>query len=149
MQIKTARFDVVEVDEGKIINFPWGIPGFEDLKRYVLLEYQQGPFQWLQAVDDDAVAFPICPPDILGVTYQITEEAKKTIKIEKDEDLLVMNMVSFKAGKDIIRFHMRSPLLFNTASRIACQWVMTKEDVTKNVKLPPGVEWVDEPDDAE
>ena len=149
MQIETARFGIMEVDETRIINFPWGIPGFEELKRYILLEYKEGPFQWLQAVENPIVAFPLCPPEILGVTYQITEEARKTIQIEKDEDMVVMNMVSFKTGKDIIRFHLRSPLLFNTAERLGCQWVMSKEDLDKHVKLPPGLEWVDEPDETD
>lgn len=147
MQIETARFGTLEVDAEKIINFPWGIPGFEELKRYILMEHKEGPFQWLQAVDDQNVAFPLCPPEVLGVVYEVSEEAKKTIELQKDDDLLIMNMVSFKAGKDIIRFHMRSPLLFNTATRTACQWVMNKEELDKNIKLPPGLEWVDEPDD--
>jgi len=147
MQIETARFGVVEVDEDRVISFPWGIPGFEELKRYIILEYKEGPFQWLQAVDDSTVAFPLCPPNILGVTYNVTEEAKKTVGVQNEADLLVMNMVSFKTGKDVIRFHMRSPLLFNTATRLACQWVMSVEDLEKNVKLPTGLQWVDEPDD--
>lgn len=149
MQIETARFGVVEVEEDKLINFPWGIPGFEDLKRYIVLEYKEGPFQWLQAVDDSSVAFLLYPPDILGVTYNVTEEAKKTVEIQNEDDLLVMNMVSFKEGKDVIRFHMRSPLLFNTDARLGCQWVMSVEDLDKNVKLPPGLQLVDEQDELE
>lgn len=147
MQIDTARFGILEIKDDQFINFPWGIPGFEELKRYILMEWKEGPFQWLQAVDESTIAFAMCPPEVLGVCYEVTDQHKKAIEIEKDDDLLVLNMVSFKRGKDLIRFHMRSPLLFNTAARIGCQWVMSPEEVDKHVKLPPGMEWVDEPDD--
>jgi flagellar assembly factor FliW len=81
------------------------------------------------------------------VVYNIPEESKKSIQLTRDEDLLVLNLVSFKRGKDVIRFHMRSPLLFNTATRVGCQLVLNTEELQKCVKLPAGLEWVDDDDD--
>ncbi|MFC1746968.1 flagellar assembly protein FliW [Candidatus Neomarinimicrobiota bacterium] len=41
-------------------DFPAGLPGFEEHKQYVLIGRQNmRPFQWLRAVDDDAVSLPV------------------------------------------------------------------------------------------
>lgn len=80
MQVNTTRFGIIEVAEKELINFPWGVPGFEELKSYVLLEYKNGPFQWLQSVEEPAVAFVVCSPDYLGLVYTAPDAKKKADK---------------------------------------------------------------------
>jgi flagellar assembly factor FliW len=136
MQVDTSRFGVIEVGEKELINFPWGIPGFEELKGYVLLEYKNGPFQWLQSVEEPAVAFVVCPPDFLGLEYGTPDEKQRLIKLENADDLVVLNIVSFDREKRSIRFHVKSPLLFNVADRIGYQWTMETEELKHYLKMP-------------
>ena len=60
MVINTRDFGELTINESDIINFPLGLYGFEDLKRFVLLNDENSDnddksILWLQAVDN---AFP-------------------------------------------------------------------------------------------
>lgn len=136
MQVDTTRFGKIEIAEKELITFPWGIPGFEELKSYVLLEYKNGPFQWLQSVENPAVAFVVCAPDFLGMAYSAPDAKKRLINLEHDEDLVVLNIVSFNREQGAIRFHVKSPLLFNVAARIGYQWTMEVDELTGHLTMP-------------
>ncbi len=138
MQVETTRFGTIVIEEKELINFPWGVPGFENLKNYVLLEYKNGPFQWLQSVEEPAVAFVVCAPDFLELTYSAPEAKKRLIKLERDEDLVILNIVSFNREKGGMRFHVKSPLLFNVAARLGYQWTMEADELKSHLKMPAG-----------
>jgi flagellar assembly factor FliW len=138
MQVDTTRFGKIEIAEKELINFPWGIPGFEELKSYVLLEYKNGPFQWLQSAEEPSVAFVVCAPDFLGMSYSAPDAKKSLINLEHDEDLVVLNIVSFNRAQGAVRFHVKSPLLFNVASRIGYQWTMEAHELTGHLTMPAG-----------
>ncbi len=138
MQVDTTRFGKIEIAEKELISFPWGVPGFEHLKSYVLLEYKNGPFQWLQSVEEPSVAFVVCAPDFLGLVYSASDAKKKLINLEHDKDLIILNIVSFNREKGAIRFHVKSPLLFNVAARIGYQWTMEADELQGHLIMPAG-----------
>lgn len=137
MRIETTRFGALEIEEAALIHFPWGIPGFEQLKRYVLLEHRQGPFHWLQAVDDAGVAFVVCPPETLRIRYLVPEAIRETIDLERPEDLGTLVMVSFDRVQAATRYHVSGPLLLNATSRQACQWTIDHRELPKYVQSIP------------
>ncbi|MDR0858013.1 MAG: flagellar assembly protein FliW, partial [Oscillospiraceae bacterium] len=60
MTIDTVRFGQVEIDPSKIWEFTEGLPGLEDERRFVLLEFEESkPVAWLQSVDDVDVCLPV------------------------------------------------------------------------------------------
>lgn len=136
MRIDTTRFGALEMDEKVFIHFPWGIPGFEQLKRYVLIEHREGPFQWLQSIDDPEVAFVVCAPETMGIRYRVPEDRRKPLELERDEDFLILTMVSFDADQKAVRLHLRGPLLFNASSRIAYQWTIDSKELQKYLEKP-------------
>ncbi len=139
MQVNTTRFGTIEIEERELITFPWGIPGFEELKSYVLLQYKNGPFQWLQSAEEPAVAFVVCPPDFIGLEYSVPESKKQVIELRNQDDLVVLNIVSFnrdKSDKGGMRFHVKSPLLFNVEARIGYQWTMDADELKGFVQMP-------------
>ncbi|MEJ5349299.1 MAG: flagellar assembly protein FliW [Desulfosoma sp.] len=124
MKIETSRFGTLELDESTFIHFPWGIPGFEEIKRYVLLEHRQGPFKWLQAVDHPDVAFVVAPPDIFGVHYKVPENRMSVLELQDSNDLAILLLVSLDRTTRTVRPHVRAPLLLNASNRRAYQWVI-------------------------
>lgn len=144
MKVETSRFGTVEVADDSIIEFPWGIPGFEDMKRYVLLEYKEGPFQWLQSVDEPTLAFVVCLPEVIGVSYNIPTSSLEPIGARTKDDVVVLNLISFDREKNIIRFHLKSPLIFNVHDKKGYQWTMDKNEVKTFIRLPEGMEWEEE-----
>jgi flagellar assembly factor FliW len=138
MLVNTTRFGKIEIKEEEIIGFPWGLPGFENLKSYVLLEHKNGPFQWLQSVEEPSVAFVVCASEALHLKYSASDSKKKLVKLGGDEDLAFLNIVSFDREKGSIRFHVKSPLLFNVAARIGFQWTMEAAEVKAHLSMPAG-----------
>ena len=131
MLIETSRFGTLDLEEKVFIEFPWGIPGFEQVKRYVILEHRQGPFQWLQAVDEPGLAFVVCKPEVLGFQYCVPPEKGAPISLKASADLVVLVMVSFDREQKRISPHRRGPLLFNSSSRLAYQWSMDEEEFNR------------------
>jgi flagellar assembly factor FliW len=73
MKIKTKPYGEVEIAENKIIYFEEGLIGFENVKKYVLLdtEDKDSPFKWLQAVERPDLAFVIIPPTLFKFDYKL------------------------------------------------------------------------------
>jgi len=134
VRVETSRFGTLELEEARFIDFPWGIPGFEQIKRFVLLEHRDGPFQWLQAVDDPDVAFLVTPSETFGLSYKIPRNTRQRVGTTNSDDLLVLVMVTVVRGeKPQLRPHLAGPLLFNVATRKGCQWTLDTQELAKYV----------------
>ena len=97
MKIESPSFGTLEVTEDKIIEFPGGLPGFEDNHRFTLLHEEGGEgvvFQ-LQSVDDPAVALSITSPGRLGVNLEIalSDEEVDLLGMQDSNDAAVMVVV--------------------------------------------------------
>ena len=64
MIIQTKHFGDVEIAEEDVLTFEYGIPGFDDLTKFVILGKTdvESPFFWLQSLEDSGVAFVISAP---------------------------------------------------------------------------------------
>ena len=82
------------------------------------------------------MAFVVCSPDYLGLVYTAPDAKKKLIKLDKDDDLVFLNIVSFDREKRAVRFHVKSPLLFNVAARIGYQWTMETDELKGYLTTP-------------
>lgn len=90
MKISTQQFGEIEFDESQIIEFNEGIIGFEDYKKYLLVNAGDELFLWLTAVDEPEVIFPLVsiralvedyPFDAEGETFGIVTLNKEPLKI--------------------------------------------------------------------
>ena len=76
MKIKTTRFGTISIKEEKIIKMPFGMLGFPDKKRFIILQHQENsPFFWYQSIDDPGLAFVITNPFLFIPDYNIDLEA--------------------------------------------------------------------------
>ena len=75
MNINTTRFGYLSIRKEKIVNMPYGIPGFSDNKRFVVLPHKKdSPFFWYQSLDDPTLAFVITSPFLFKPDYEIDWE---------------------------------------------------------------------------
>ena len=128
MQVKTSRFGAMEVDESSVLNFPWGLPGFEHLRRFVLLPGEKDNiFGWLQSVESETIAFLVVDPFIFfpGYLVDIPDRETKELELEAPAQAVVLVVVSVPEGN--IReatVNLLAPLVINTARRIARQVIL-------------------------
>ena len=60
MKVNTTRFGELQVNKEDVINFQEGLLGFENLKKFFVVDPGDSTLiLWLQSIDDEKVAFPI------------------------------------------------------------------------------------------
>jgi flagellar assembly factor FliW len=72
LQILTRRFGPIEVDEGAVLHFPLGLPGFESARRFALVERPAtAPLMFLQSLDLPELCFVATPVEAIEPAYQL------------------------------------------------------------------------------
>lgn len=141
MKIKTTRFGTIRIEEEKIISMPFGMLGFPDKKRYLILQHQEkSPFFWYQSVDDPGLAFVITSPFLFMPDYKISLEAVlKEMSWNGDgnnkhlELYIVVNVPKGMPHKMTGNFI--GPILVNTKLHQAVQVVLTDSPYTHRFPL--------------
>lgn len=132
LKVNTTRFGMLEVCEEKIISFPYGIPGFPQLTRFIYIDRgeQDGPFAWLQAVDDPDVAFIIVNPTIVKPDYQITiaEQDIADIDLADASEAEVFVIVSIRSELKDATANLCAPVIINVPKRKGKQIVLDNPD---------------------
>jgi flagellar assembly factor FliW len=126
LKITTTRFAALDVEEEKMILMQRGILGFEGYKRFLLLLPSAGePLLWLQAADDPALAFVVANPAVLKKNYQpaIIEYELNLLDIQRDEDIVLLAIVTVHAEPWHVTANLRAPVLINATNRKANQIV--------------------------
>lgn len=120
----TSRFGELVVEEDKIIYFPEGIPGFPELKRYILMDYKDTELKWLQAVDAPDIAFIVAPPYVVTKNYniKIDDKTKEFLELNNDNDLCVL--IILRVENETVRANLAGPLLINSANKKALQAIV-------------------------
>ena len=139
MKITTRVFGEVEVEDSKIIDFPNGIIGFPDLKRFTLMhdeEQGSGSIKWLQSIDEPGFAMPVMDP--LFVCPDYSPEIDRT-KIEdvgdlNDEDILVLVTVTVPHDLEKMTVNLMGPFVINVKEMKGVQSIVENDNYP--VKFP-------------
>jgi len=139
MKIESPRYGTLEVDPTTIIEFPRGLPGFENCRRFTLLEPSDDTpkFFVLQSLDDPAVAFHISDPALLGFSYEISlsDEVAAEIGLAKPEDAVVAVILFKPEGAAPLSANLNAPLVINLATRRGVQHVFARLEYPVGTKL--------------
>ena len=139
MKISTSRFGEVEFEESLIFNFIEPILGYENLSKYILLDYEDdSPFKWLQSIEDPEIAFPITFPAFFGIDYQfvIPEDKAKKLELTDASNLLSFNISCVPHGApENATVNLSGPIVINMANKNGMQLVLTNTNFTTKHKL--------------
>jgi len=133
VKIKTSRFGDLEIDGGKILFLPEGVLGFPAHKRYILLDDdRQGPFIWLQAVDNPELAFIVIDPLALDESFDVRLYPKDLSELKADgmRDVSFLVIVTVRREEPpCIILNMQGPLAINHKKLVGKQLVLSSHDV--------------------
>ena len=127
MLIQTSRFGEIEIEENQIINFPSGLIGFSEDRRFVIREDEAAsPFRWLQAVDNQVLAFVMVEPHVSVSNYELelTKDNLRKLKAESIKDLSVFVLVTMSKNMEDVTVNLQGPLLFNLEKRLGLQFII-------------------------
>ena len=133
-----AKFGEVTVATASILTFPEGVPGFERLKRYGLVQVDdEAPFMRLLSVDEPGVGFVILNPTLIWTDYdpKIGREDLEGLGIQSDEDLGMYCIVTLSPEPSRVTANLKGPIAINTKTMAARQMILVDERYTTKHSL--------------
>lgn len=144
MLLKTKNFGEINIEEDKILTFPEGIPGFEELTKYVIIQNpdESMPFQWLQSLENGELTFVIINPFIFKSDYdfQIPQHIVEKLDIKQPEDINVFNIVIIPEDIGKMTANLQAPIIINTKNNKGKQIILdntnyqTKHYILEEIK---------------
>lgn len=127
MKIETREFGLIEIDETDIINFPNGITGFEEYKKFIILSDESGIFSVLQSVEEINLSFVLLEPLRFLGDYEVRIDDDlllESIKTTTIDDLRIYTTVAVGGDPTKMTTNLIAPVLLNKKLQIAAQFIL-------------------------
>jgi len=137
--VDLPRFGELTYAETDVIEFPWGIPGFPALRRWLLLTLDVHPgFVWLQSLDDLKVAIPTSDPYFIFEKYdpKLPPYAFVALDIRNAEDFTLLCVVVVTANAEEMTMNLMAPIVVNLKSRKARQVMLENSAYSVREPIP-------------
>ena len=118
------------VSDQIIVRLPYGLLGFEKIKKYVLLaKPEEDPFMWLQMTEGDKKAFLIISPFLVLPDYQpdIPTADVTFLELNEPADALVFGICTLR-GRTGSTINLKGPLVVNRHTLIGKQVIPQNAD---------------------
>ncbi len=131
--IYETRLGTLEIQDNEVIEFPEGIPGFEELKKFAIISLQETlPFVWLTSLEDKEVALPLIDPWLIkkDYTFILTEEEQKNLKVKEQSGLVVWSVVTIPLDSpQSATVNLKAPIVVNLKEGIGKQIILEEYDI--------------------
>lgn len=131
IKLNSTRFGDLEVEDDDVINFPVGIPGFEEKHKWILVGEEENAIMWLHSADDGSLALPVITPEAVKSDYsaKIPRESLEQIGETNMKNVVLLIVVAIPPGRPWdMTANLRAPILVNMATRTATQAIALNEE---------------------
>ena len=138
MKIKTTRFGELEIKKSDIIQFKEGILGFEQLKKFFVVDPgDQTLILWFQSLEDPAIAFPIIEPKIFLPEYSVKllPAELNSLEIESVNDACVFTILTIPQIVTDMSANLKAPIVINNKTKLARQIVLQDSKLEVKYKM--------------
>jgi flagellar assembly factor FliW len=107
------------------IRFPYGLPGFEDCRGFVLMASAAlGPLQCLKAMEGPSASFLVIDPRRVLADYrcELTEADQRRLGARGEDTLLWLSLVTIELD-GTITVNLRAPIVINPSTMVGLQVV--------------------------
>ncbi|MEA4848940.1 MAG: flagellar assembly protein FliW [Clostridiaceae bacterium] len=130
MVVKTKFFGEVEISDKDVVIFDEGIPGFQDMHRYTVINDGDNTFiSYLQSLDEESVCFIMIPPIFALKDYEI-EISGSTVRklgIKKPKDVKLYAILTIPGSFKDATVNLKAPIIVNTNNNRAVQEILDDE----------------------
>ncbi|MBV6716784.1 flagellar assembly protein FliW [Paenibacillus chitinolyticus] len=141
MIIQSTRFGEIEVSDEKLNTFEAGIFGFENYKRYALLQLdvEESVFHILQSLEDADLALVVAEPFLFKPDYEfdLPKMVIEQLGIQSEEDTQVYGIVTVRA-QDNVTINLKAPVILNKRLNKAAQIVLDSYEYSLRHPLVKG-----------
>ncbi len=144
MKVKTTRFGELEVNPNDIVTFSEGLLGFENLKKYFVVDPGDSTLiLWLQSTEDEKVAFPIIEPKIFKPDYiaKLLPADLNGLELESLQSAKLYSILTIPANVTEMSANLKAPVVINSAKKVGKQIVLqdsklsVKHEMYKELKV--------------
>ncbi|ENJ9652669.1 flagellar assembly protein FliW [Clostridium botulinum] len=137
MNLNTKYHGCIEYEEKDVIYFQKGIPGFEGLKKFIVFPVEDNEvFSVFHSIEKEDMGIIVTSPFNIEKDYeiQLEEEQIKNLKLQDEEDTLVLNTVTLNSDIDKITANLRAPIIINIKEKIGEQIIINSDKYS--IKYP-------------
>lgn len=130
MNLETLNYGTVSYDEENIVVFEKPLLGFNNLKKFVLVEIEQNSmFNLLQSIEEKAVGFIVLSPFSVRQDYEIEldEATIKELEIESHEDVAIMTTVTLNEVAEKTTTNLKAPIIINIKNKKGKQIILNND----------------------
>lgn len=125
--IQTSRFGQVQLTNDDVLTFPEGLLGFQDLKKFVLLDDPNDDiFAWLQSCESPAIAFPVLEPELFAENYKVNlnRTDMESLGLSLDGRARKFCIVTIPDDPTQMTANLKAPIVINVENKKARQCVL-------------------------
>ncbi|MCM3389096.1 flagellar assembly protein FliW [Ureibacillus chungkukjangi] len=140
MNIETKFLGQTEIKEEEILTFEYGLPGFPELQKFVLLSLDADlPLAVLQSTDEAQVGFVVAYPFVFkkDYTFEISDEDKEDLRIANEEDVVAYSIVTLKESFPGSTLNLLAPVIINSAKKLGKQ-IILQDNAAYPLRFPIG-----------
>ncbi|MFL0197088.1 flagellar assembly protein FliW [Clostridium sp. WILCCON 0269] len=131
MKLNTQYHDVLNYEEKDIITFKRGIPGFDHLRKFILVPVEENnSFYILHSIEDNTIGIVVVSPFDLFKNYEfdLSEDKAAELKIKSEEDVFVVNTVTLNSKLEHITINLKAPIVININQNVGEQLILDKAE---------------------
>jgi len=133
------NFGACTFAETEVITFPWGLPGFAELRRFLVLAIpEQAGYVWLQSLDDHGVALPLTDPWSLFDDYEapLPHYAKQSLNLQNPDDFCLLCVCVVGKGAAEMTINLLAPVVINLKTRTGRQVALENQRYSVRTPIP-------------
>ena len=118
--VQSVRFGELEYIDDDVVTFPKGLPAFESLTHFLLLEPDESyPYKWMQSIDSPEICFLMIDPVVLEPRYMVMmkDVDAELLDISRIEDAMILAMVTIGNTPQDATANFLAPVVINVNSK--------------------------------
>ncbi|EHN13920.1 flagellar assembly protein FliW [Clostridium sporogenes] len=130
MKLNTKYHGCIEYEEKDVIYFQKGIPGFEELKKFIIFPVKDNDvFSVFHSIEKEDMGIIVTSPFNIEKEYeiQLEEEQIANLKLQDEKDTLVLNTVTLNSDINKITANLRAPIVINIKEKIGEQIIINSD----------------------
>lgn len=130
MELVTKYHGVREYSDDDIIVFKKGLPGFKELKNFIIFPLESNEvFSILHSIEANEVGLILVSPfNILNdYEFKIPDNYIKELQIDKPEEVLVLTTVTLNSNIENITTNLKAPIIINIKEKLGEQLILDNE----------------------
>ncbi|AVQ44423.1 TPA: flagellar assembly protein FliW [Clostridium sporogenes] len=130
MNLNTKYHGSIDYEEKDIIYFKKGIPGFEELKKFIIFPIEDNEvFLVFHSIEKEDIGIIVTSPFNIEKNYEIKlgEEQRTSLNLQDEKDVLVLNTVTLNSDMYKITANLRAPIIINIKEKIGEQIIINSD----------------------